>query len=109
MCFTKQPHEPSGQTADTMQINETYAIPTVFNTNVGFSDNRSLMYRIVCDADTKILDISVLHQDGSFTDSEISEGAELIRKSVYDWSLHLPFMIPLYDVKNIEDLCGILD
>lgn len=109
MCFTKQPHEPSGQTADTMQINETYAIPTVFNTNVGFSDNRSLTYRVQFDADTKILGISVLHQDGSFTDSEISEGAELIRNSIDEGVLHLPFMIPLYDVKNIDELFGILD
>lgn len=83
-----------------MTIQDAYALPTVFNVCVEKNNSDSITYRVSVDKAKKTLSIEVSFREGNFTDSEISEGKELILNGIQNGSLHLPTFIPLIDVKD---------
>jgi hypothetical protein len=90
-----------------MEINDSYALPTAFDVNVGMGDRSSITYKVEFDIESKMMQISISSQDGFFTDAEVEQGRDFIVKSIQDGSLHLPTFIPLCDVEGIEQWDGI--
>jgi hypothetical protein len=89
-----------------MKINDSYALPTAFDVNVGMGDRSSITYKVELDVEKKILSVSVSSYDGVFTDAERQKGMDFIRDSVADGSLHLPTFIPMCDVEGAEQWDG---
>jgi hypothetical protein len=90
-----------------MQIEMPNALPTNFSVSVKMGKG-SMSYHVSVVSGTK-LKIKFQYSDGSFTSEEKKAGADFIRKSLADGSLHLPMFIPLSDVSGAEEWEGVGD